>query len=94
MGFLDMYPEQVERSLKPQPNEGSHLPGFYEMHGSQIVTGAETGAILLLIAVIVMTRRHLRMAAVVILAGVIEIGGKIGDGVRLFWDEAKAMAKK
>jgi hypothetical protein len=32
MSILDASPRLQELSLRPQPGEGTHLPGYYELH--------------------------------------------------------------
>jgi hypothetical protein len=94
MGFLDIYPQEQERAAKFQPNEGTDLPGYYELHHEEFqMTGIILVASLLLIAVF-RYRKYLRSSLTTILGCLLARGRMTASKVRLFWIEVEDKANK
>jgi hypothetical protein len=94
MGFLDIYPQEQERAAKFQTNEGTNLPGYYELHREEfLMAGIILVASLLLVAVF-RYRKYLRSSLTTILGRLLERGRMAASTVRLFWIEVEDKANK
>jgi hypothetical protein len=80
--------------MRPLPNEGTHLPGYYELHREEfLMAGTILFASILLIAVF-RYRMYLRSSLTTILGCVIAGGRMTASKVRLFWIEVEDKANR
>jgi hypothetical protein len=87
MGFLDLFEKDQSIAARPQPNEGTQLPGFYELHREEILIG---GAILIAAVLLIAAfhyRTYLRNGLIIVLAGILRMLRQAATVVRLFWRE-------
>jgi hypothetical protein len=92
MGFLDLFESSQSISARPQPNEGTHLPGYYDLHQQEILIGGATLAAAALLIAVFRYRTHLRNALIVLLAGILRLSRKTATKARLFWSEVEDRA--
>jgi hypothetical protein len=94
MGILDLWEKSRSISMRPQPSEGTDLPGFYDLHRKAIVvSGAITATAALLICVL-LYRSNLRKALIVALASVVRVRRKTATRARSFWTEVEDRADR
>jgi hypothetical protein len=65
MGLLDLFERNQSISMPPQPNEGTELPSYYELHRSEILTAGAILVSAVLIMAVFRYRAHLRNALLV-----------------------------
>lgn len=94
LSFLDLFEKDQSISMRPQPNEGTHLPGYYELHREEfLMVGITLVASLLLIAVF-RYRMYLRSSLTTILGCLLARGRMTASKVRLFWIEVEDKANR
>jgi hypothetical protein len=81
MTFLDLSKRDQEIASRPSPNEGTHLPSFYELHREEIHALAAILATLVAASVAAFVlwryRRALREAFIVTAAALVRVWRKI-----------------
>ena len=94
MSFLDLFEKDQSISMRPQPNEGTDLPGFYDLHREEIaIVGVILVAAALLICVL-RYRSNLRNALVVALASLVRLRKRTATKARSFWTEVEDRADR
>ena len=92
MSFLDLFENAQSISMRPQPNEGTRPPGYYELHREELLIG---GAILIAAVLFIAAfhyRTYLRNALIIALADVLRMCRKAAAMARLFWREVEDRA--
>lgn len=56
MSFLDLFEKDQSIAARPQPNEGTKLPGYYELHREELLIGS----VILIVAVLLIAAFHYR----------------------------------
>lgn len=92
MSFLDLFEKDQSIAARPQPNEGTKLPGYYELHREELLIGS----VILIAAVLLIAafhyRTYLRNALIIALAGILRMLRKATTLARLFWREVEGRA--
>jgi hypothetical protein len=92
MSFLDLFEKDQSIAARPQPTEGTKLPGYYELHREEILIGG----VILIAAVLLIAafhyRTYLRNALIIVLAGILRMLRKATTIARLFWREVEDRA--
>jgi hypothetical protein len=94
MGMLDLWEKSRSISMRSQPNEGTDLPGFYDLHQEEIVIGGAIVAAAALLIYILLYRSNLRKALIVALASVVRMRRKTTSKARSFWTEVEDRADR
>jgi hypothetical protein len=92
MGLLDLFEKTQSISAQPQPNEGTHLPGYFELHQEGILIG---GAIVVAVALLIAGfryRTYLRSGLIIVLAAILGLRRKMVTKARSFWSEVEDRA--
>jgi len=92
MGFLDLFEKSQSISMRPQPNEETHLPSFYDLHREEIVIGGAIVVAAGLLVGVLRYRANLRNALIVFLAAVVRLRRKTVTKARSFWTEVEDRA--
>jgi hypothetical protein len=92
MAFLDLFESNQSISMRPQPNEGTNLPGYYDLHQQEILIGGAILAAAALLIAVFRYRTHLRNALIVVFAGALRLRRKTATKARSFWSEVEDRA--
>jgi hypothetical protein len=92
MGFLDLFDKSESISMRPQPNEGTHLPGPFELHREEIVIGVAIVVAVALLIGLFRYRANLRNSLIDFLAAVVRLRRKTVTKARSFWSEVEDRA--
>jgi hypothetical protein len=94
MGFLDLFEKDQSISMRPQPNEGTELPGYYELHRQEIWMGAAILVSAALLIAIFRYRMYLRGSLITVLAGAMTLYRSVAAKARLIWSEVEDRADR
>jgi hypothetical protein len=92
MALLDLFEKDQSISMHPQANEGTELPGYYELHREEILIGASILVAAMLFVAAFHYRFRLRSALIIVLAGALRLNRKMVAKARLFWGEVEDRA--
>jgi hypothetical protein len=94
MSFLDLFDKSQSISMRPQPSEGTYLPGFYDLHREEIVICGSIAVAAALLICVLRYRSNLRNALVVALASAVRLRRKAATKARSFWTEVEDRADR
>jgi hypothetical protein len=92
MSFLDLFEKDQSIASRFQPNEGTRLPSYYELHRQEILIGSTILFAGVLLIAAFHYRFHLRSVLIIILAGALRLNRKTVAKARLFWGEVEDRA--
>jgi hypothetical protein len=90
--MLDLWRNNADITSRPQPGEGTGLPGFYDLHRQELQIGAAILVAAALLIAVFRYRTYLRNALVSLLVAALRLHRKTATKAQLFWSEVRDRA--